>query len=768
LETVFIILSNAPDVGARPGFYAQGSPHPVGDTLSYVSNAPEGQITPQTHFETDFATKRQANKQVSHAQYPVKQVVTSFHDNAPLAALGGQAGFRYTTTLRVSRKPTAAGPAPSVMPQLGEIWYFERSPAAPLVHPLRRRYALRALPRPSRGRPTVLPSSSEALVVCLADLARDDLTSLRRLARREPRLRLIGISRNGGDGEDAAGCFATLPRKAASGLVRKTVAAAFDNIELAQRERATRAELRRTEREMEELNRIGIALSETRDVGALLDMILAKARHITGADAGSLYLVEEVRPDALAPGPGELLLRFKLTQNDSVQFPYTEFVLPMREDSLAGYSAMHGEVINLVDAYRIPRGRPYRFNEHYDEETGYKTRSLVTLPMKNGRGEVIGILQLINRKIHPAARLTSAESVAREVLPFSERDVRLALSLASQAAVAYENSRLYQDFEALFEGFVQAAITAIEQRDPTTSGHSQRVSEMTVGLAEAVDRVQTGNYAGTRFTPAQMKEIRYAALLHDFGKVGVREEVLVKAKKLYPMQMDVLAYRFDYLYKDIEARLEREKFQTLLKFERAEALSRIGALEEEYRLRRVELENAFQAIVKANEPTLLPSGHFDRLFEIARQTYRDPRGIEHPVLTAQEVRFLSIPKGSLDPGERSQIESHVVHSFNFLLQIPWTKEIREIPRIACAHHEKLNGTGYPYKLKSDEIPIQAKIMTICDMFDAISASDRPYKKAVPAERALDILDMSVKQHELDPELYRLFLEAKVFDRASKH
>lgn len=163
----------------------------------------------------------------------------------------------------------------------------------------------------------------------------------------------------------------------------------------------------------------------------------------------------------------------------------------------------------------------------------------------------------------------------------------------------------------------------------------------------------------------------------------------------------------------------------------------------------------------------MPSGQFDRLFEIARQTYRDPRGIERAVLTPEEVRFLSIPKGSLDPDERAQIESHVIHSFNFLLQIPWTKEIREIPRIARAHHEKLNGTGYPYQLKSDEIPVQAKIMTICDMFDALSASDRPYKNAVPSERALDMLDMSVQQNELDPELFQLFLDAKVFNHTDK-
>jgi HD-GYP domain-containing protein (c-di-GMP phosphodiesterase class II) len=602
--------------------------------------------------------------------------------------------------------------------------------------------------------------------VCLADLSSGDLASLRRLAQREPRVRLIGISRNGGH-EQAPDCFATLPRKSASPDVRKAVAAAFENIELAQREHAARVELKRTEREMEELNRIGIALSEIRDVNVLLDMILTKAREITGADAGSLYLVEQEQRDALEAGLGERRLRFKLTQNDSVQFPFKEFVLPMREDSLAGCAAIRGEVINLADAYRIPRGRPYRFNKRYDEETGYRTRSLLTLPMKNGRGEVIGVLQLINCKSNPAARLTDSTAVKKEVHAFPDRAVRFAFSLASQAAVAYENSRLYQDIETLFEGFVKAAVTAIEQRDPTTSGHSLRVSGMTVGLAEVVDRVETGVYAGTRFTQDQMKEIRYAALLHDFGKVGVREEVLVKAKKLYPMQMDIVSLRFDYLYKDLEARLESEKFQLLLGFDREEALYRIQKLEQEYRARRVYLENAYWSVVKANEPTVMPAGEFENLFEISRQTYRDPRGMERPFLTPEEVRFLSIPKGSLDMDERAQIESHVVHSFNFLLQIPWTKEIREIPRIARAHHEKLNGTGYPHQLKADDIPVQAKIMTICDIFDALSAADRPYKKALPTEGALDILDMSVKQNELDAELFRLFLEAKIFNQSGK-
>jgi|HubBroStandDraft_6_1064221.scaffolds.fasta_scaffold12481_3 HD-GYP domain-containing protein (c-di-GMP phosphodiesterase class II) len=652
------------------------------------------------------------------------------------------------------------------MPQRAEIWYFEHSLAGPLARPLSRRYAVRALPLPSPGHRTAALDPGDTPVVCLADLGAGDLVALRRLVRRAPRARLIGISRNGAS-QGARGCFATLPRKATPSLVRKTVDAAVANIELAQREHDARAELARAEREMDELNRIGIALSQTHEVGALLKMILSKAREITRADAGSLYLVEETRPDVLSGGQGDRHLRFKLTQNDSVQFPFAEFEIPLQENSLAGYTALHGEVINLADARRIPRDRPYHFNPSYDEETGYRTRSMLTLPMKNGRGEVIGVLQLINCKTHPEARLTSPEVVAREVRPFSDRAVRLAFSLASQAAVAYENGHLYQDIEKLFEGFVQASVKAIEQRDPTTSGHSLRVSRMTVGLAEIVDRAHTGTYASVRFSPEQLKEIRYAALLHDFGKVGVREDVLVKAKKLYPLQLDLIEHRFDYFYMELEARKEREKVRILMEMDRPEALVRIAALEEEYRLRRVRIESGFEAILKANEPTVLPEREFERLFEIARETYHDPRGVERPILTPEEVRYLSIPKGSLSADERSQIESHVVHSFNFLLQIPWTKQIREIPRIVRAHHEKLNGTGYPYKLRSDEIPVQAKIMTICDIFDALSASDRPYKKAVAADRALNILEMSVKDQELDPELYRLFLEAKIFHLADK-
>lgn len=518
--------------------------------------------------------------------------------------------------------------------------------------------------------------------------------------------------------------------------------------------------------ELEELNRVGIALSETRDVEQLLDLILKKAREITAADAGSLYLVENGGVSAEG-GLRVPQLRFKLTQNDSVQFPFSEHTLPLTEDSMAGYCAVHGEVIELADAYRVPKARPFRFNATFDEQAGYRTRSLITLPMRNGKGEVLGVLQLINCKRNAKALLTDSSAVRRWVHQFPERAVRLGLSLASQAAVAYENSKLYRDIENLFDGFVNAAVKAIEQRDPTTSGHSQRVCKMTVALAEAVDREPRGLYGDLRFSREQMQELRYAALLHDFGKVGVREEVLVKAKKLYPLHFVRVLDRFDYIRRDTEARIAEQKVEALLSLSRRQSAERLRLLDEELRRLRGELDRFADFIAKANEPTLLPSWDFEVLTEIAQKIYRDPRGTERPYLSAEEVRFLSIPRGSLDADERRQIESHVVHSFNFLAQIPWTPEYRAIPEIARAHHEKLNGKGYPFGLNSGQIPVQAKMMTICDIFDALSASDRPYKRAVPTDRALDILKLCVRDEEIDPELFRIFLDTQVYRLAEK-
>src|SRR5262249_50385646 len=363
---------------------------------------------------------------------------------------------------------------------------------------------------------------------------------------------------------------------------------------------------------------------------------------------------------------GEARLRFKLTQNDSVEFPFAESTLPLTDQSIAGYCAWHGQVVELADAYRVPKGMPFHFNKSFDEQVGYRTRSLLALPMKNGKGEVLGVLQLLNCKRNWKARLADAKAVARNVHPFPEHAVRLGLSLASQAAVAYENSRLYRDIENLFDGFVNAAVKAIEQRDPTTSGHSQRVCEMTVALAEAVDREARGTYADLRFSREQMRELRYATLLHDFGKVGVREEVLVKAKKLYPLQFARLMDRFDYVRRDIEAHVAQQKVEALLSLSKKEAAQRLRMLDEEAARLLAEVDRCVEFVARVNEPTILPSSDFDYLKEISEKTYRDARGVDRPYLTGEEVQLLSIPRGSLDDRERREIESHVMHSFRFL------------------------------------------------------------------------------------------------------
>ena len=517
---------------------------------------------------------------------------------------------------------------------------------------------------------------------------------------------------------------------------------------------------RRTEKELKELLQIGVALSSERNVDSLLSLILSKARDITNADAGSLYLMEESEA-------GVKHLRFKLTQNDSIQFLFKESTIPLAETSMAGHVALRGDAINLPDAYTIPAERPYRFNDSFDRNSGYRTRSVLTLPMRNARDQMLGVLQLINCKRNGSARLQTAADVKSQVIPFSANSVNLGLSLASQAAVAYENSKLYDEIQRLFEGFVGAAVTAIEQRDPATSGHSFRVSSLTLGLAETVDAVQTGKYKSTRFTREQMKEIRYAALLHDFGKVGVREDVLVKAKKLYPWQLELVKNRFDFISKGIEAGTALKKLELILERGRETTASELAALDKEFARRLKEIDDDLDFVLEVNEPTILHSAVLDRINKIARQHFTDAKGNSHPLLSVDEVTMLSIPRGSLDEDERRQIESHVTYTFKFLEEIPWTRELRGIPRIARAHHEKLNGKGYPDGLHEADIPLPTKMMTICDIFDALNAADRPYKPAVPVDRALKILEESVRENELDAELFRLFLEAKVYERTAK-
>jgi HD-GYP domain-containing protein (c-di-GMP phosphodiesterase class II) len=515
-------------------------------------------------------------------------------------------------------------------------------------------------------------------------------------------------------------------------------------------------------RELTELTSVGVALSTQRDLLSLLEMILNQARRMTSSDAGSLYLTE--RPDT---GASATTLRFKLAQNFTLpNLPLAEGMVPIDHTSLAGYAAATGEPLVIADVYLLPDDVSYRQNRSFDDKFGYRTKSMLVIPMKTHRDEIIGVLQLINRKRSSDVALASPEIVDREVLSYDQRAVEMVSALASQAAVAIENSLLYGDIERLFEGFVTAAVTAIESRDPATSGHSGRVATLSVGLAETIDRVSEGPYRDLRFTREQLRELRYAGLLHDFGKVGVREQVLVKQKKLYEPDLELIRHRFEFLLQSTDLSFERERVALLLHGGRSAHDAAIQRLRTAQQASRDELQRYLDAIIKANEPTVLPEGSFDELHRINRRTYVDFEGVERPLLAEHELQYLMIRKGNLDDIERLEIESHVTHTYRFLEQIPWTRELRGIPEIAYGHHEKLNGQGYPRAVTGEAIPVQTRIMTIADIFDALTATDRPYKPALPRERALDILQMEASEGMIDDHLLNSFIGARVFDRLS--
>ncbi len=508
---------------------------------------------------------------------------------------------------------------------------------------------------------------------------------------------------------------------------------------------------------------IGRALSQERDTNRLMDLILRKAREVTNADAGSVYIVEGESEEVC-----ERTIRFTESQNDSREIKVEGFTMPVSTSSIVGTCVLAGEVINIPDLYQLDKpgegNNPWGFvhDQSFDQANNYQTHSIVTIPMISARNQVIGVIQLINRRKPGVVKLVERESFHEKLLPFDEASINYATTLTSQACIALENSLLYDEVKTLFEGFVHASVTAIESRDPTTSGHSERVADLTVGLAKVVDRADHGSYANLRFDPDEIKQIEYAALLHDFGKVGVREHVLVKPKKLYSHERDIIDIRFQYIRKCIELDRQNTKVGYLLEASAEQMAMQLAACDRDAENKIAEIDDFLRFVLKANEPSVLEEGGFERISEIAARTYFDSSGTESSYLSPEEVISLQVARGSLTQEERSEIESHVVHTINFLNQIPWGRTYRSIPEVAGAHHEKLDGTGYPHGLKAKDIPAPAKMMAISDVFDALTASDRPYKRAVPLTKALDIIQSEVKRGKLDAEIFDMFLEAKVF------
>jgi HD-GYP domain-containing protein (c-di-GMP phosphodiesterase class II) len=551
------------------------------------------------------------------------------------------------------------------------------------------------------------------------------------------------------------GLCALLPGAATPEEVFVALHQAFELMDVKARSESRGKWLNRYRYELGELIEIARALTTEREIDKLLNLILEKARFITAADAGSMYVV-----DGDDPALVRRQLHFKLSQNDSVSFDSREFAMPISTRSMAGYVALEQKTLSIEDVYDMPPGSPFGFDRSFDQKVGYRTRSMLVTPLITSKGEVVGVLQLINKKREPKQKLLVPEDFERGVIPFDERSEQLVTTLAAQAGIALENAILYQEIRKIFEGFVKASVDAIEARDPTTSGHSRRVADLTVNLAVAVERVDAGPYREVRWQREDMRELEYASVLHDFGKIGVREHVLVKAKKLFPHELQLIRQRLEFVIRTIEVDIVSRKLQAM---SRGSSSAELAELDRELVEKRAEVEEAWRVVEQANEPTVLAAGDFKRIEELGRQSYARLSGEVSTLLSAEEVKSLSVMRGSLTAEEFDEIRSHVSHTYRFLSQIPWGKTFSRVAVIAGAHHERLNGTGYPNRLRAEEIPLQSKMMSISDIFDALTASDRPYKRAVPVEKALDILGFEVKDGHVDGELVRIFSEARVWE-----
>ena len=507
------------------------------------------------------------------------------------------------------------------------------------------------------------------------------------------------------------------------------------------------------------LNRTGMALMAERDHDVLLEQIILAARRITHSDAGVLYLIEE-------QADGGTRIRFKLAHAESVpDVPGIQDIsYAIDSTSMAGHVAITRQPLVIDDVYNLPQDAEYQMNPLLPRLANYPIRSLLTIPMVDHRDRVVGVLQLANRKNDAAARIHSQEDLDRYVIPFSNHDVEIGYSLAGQAAVSIENANLHAQVENLCESFTRAAVTAVDQRDPATAGHSIRTANLVMDLAHALEQSRAGPYRDLHFTRAQIRELRFAALLHDFGKVGVREDVLTKSKKLPAFLWERVTARFDLIRCALELEYERKRAHMMALHDSHRALAALAA---DFDGRRKQIDQFETAVRSANEPAGFPVPPDGILTDVAKQKFERPDGRVVPYLTTDELHYLQITSGTLDERERLEVQSHAKETFIFLSQIPWTDDLKRMAIFAGGHHEKLDGTGYPLGLAAQSIPVQTRLITVADIFDALTESNRPYKCAVSAEKALDILKAEANAGCIDADIVQVLIESQVYRRVPK-
>ncbi len=499
------------------------------------------------------------------------------------------------------------------------------------------------------------------------------------------------------------------------------------------------------------LTKIGIALSSELDLGRLLSMIVTEARRLLNCDAASLYTVEND------------CLRFRVIQCASLRRrqgaePLRPMLFKIDKSRIATYVALTGQPLNIPDVYRIPRGAEYRFQQDMDKLMGYRTRSMMTVPIHDREREVIGVLQLIN------ALDGNGREIPGNVVPFTSDCEDLAMALASQAGVAIRNAQLLEDLRALFYGIVQFSAHAIDGRDPSAVGHSRRVSELVLRMARAASRSRAPAFAHVDYSMRRLEALRYAGWLHDVGKIAISEDLLTKGRRLPADRLRVLQTRYAAIRHAMIHAALREQVR-LLQDPQASARD-VANVERklETALRRLDRDTAFVTEAAGIRPLNKPRQ--ERLAAIARQTFVTPEGERFEFLTNEELEHLSIPRGTLTASELSEVRSHVAETERFLSKIPFRGWLKDTPRLASLHHEMLDGSGYPNGLRGDQIPLEARMLAIADTFDAMTAADRPYRKAFTIRRALKMLGAEAARGRLDADLVELFRRKHLYQTPS--
>jgi HD-GYP domain-containing protein (c-di-GMP phosphodiesterase class II) len=531
--------------------------------------------------------------------------------------------------------------------------------------------------------------------------------------------------------------------------------------------------------EAKAMNDVGQAMASQATMDEILRLILEKSMELCLADCGFLFLKENLfgKPQARGDSPVKLLRNpgFRYIQKarscKSQNIRISPELLDPRKSSFTstvvnrGYGVAWNE--NQGGTYYskdeiIGENNEIAMPELEFEKGSYRIKSLSVFPVRSPSEEIIGFVLLINRRVSQGVFLDSLSDIDNWVGEFDSHDLNILESLANQAGISIEYNRLMLDLKNVFESFAEASVVAIESRDPTTKGHSERVALLSCSLAEAVNICPSGPYANMQFSSSQIYELKYASLLHDFGKIGVREAVLRKEKKLYSHELNSIKERFMQIEKELHLKCLESYLEGLMKRGAVPTQEDIGNIHNEVKKITEDLNVFWEAVCQSNEPHVVRGDSMELIAKIAKVRV-NIQSADSPLLELHEVEKLTIRKGSLSPEERVEIENHVTHSYRFLTNIPWTNELANLSDIVYAHHERLDGSGYPRKLGSEEIPVQAKIMAIADIYDALVAMDRPYKKAIPHERALSILDSEVKEGKLDKDLFEIFVDARIGD-----